>query len=45
MLAQREKARSSKDFKEADRIRGEIEKSGYRVDDGASGPVLIRTTF
>jgi cysteinyl-tRNA synthetase len=45
LLADREKARAAKDFKEADRIRGEIEKSGYRVDDSAKGPVLIRTTL
>jgi cysteinyl-tRNA synthetase len=45
LLAEREKARAAKDFKEADRIRGEIEKSGYRVDDSASGPVLIRTSL
>jgi cysteinyl-tRNA synthetase len=43
LLDQREEARSSKDFKEADRIRGLIEKSGYRVDDKADGPVLIPT--
>jgi cysteinyl-tRNA synthetase len=40
MLARREAARASKDFKEADRIRDEIEDSGYRVDDGPNGPVL-----
>jgi cysteinyl-tRNA synthetase len=45
LLASREKARSVKDFKEADRLRGEIEKSGYRVDDKAGGSVLIRTTL
>ncbi|MFM2330740.1 MAG: cysteinyl-tRNA synthetase [Candidatus Parcubacteria bacterium] len=45
LLAQREKARSLKDFKAADRIRGEIEKGGYRVDDSASGTVLIKTTL
>lgn len=45
MLARREAARASKDFKAADRIRGEIEKSGYRVDDGPHGTVLTRTTL
>jgi cysteinyl-tRNA synthetase len=45
MLANREKARIAKDFSEADRIRGEIERSGYRVDDGPEGPVLITTTL
>lgn len=45
LLARRAAARASKDFKEADRMRGEIEKSGYRVDDGPNGPVLTRTTL
>jgi cysteinyl-tRNA synthetase len=42
MLAYREVARASKDFKEADRIRSDIEKSGYHVDDGPSGTVLTK---
>ena len=42
LLAYREAARAKKDFKTADRIRGDIEKSGYRVDDGPEGPVLTR---
>jgi cysteinyl-tRNA synthetase len=45
MLAKREEARASKDFDAADRIRGEIENRGYRVDDGPNGPVLTRTTL
>ncbi len=45
LLASREIARISKDFSEADRIRGEIEKGGYRVDDGPNGPVLTRRTL
>jgi len=45
MLIRRETARISKDFGEADRIRGEIENSGYRVDDGPKGAVLTRTTL
>ncbi|MFA6414467.1 MAG: cysteine--tRNA ligase [Candidatus Paceibacterota bacterium] len=45
LLARREVARISKDFAAADRIRSEIENSGYRVDDGPNGPVLIRTTL
>jgi len=40
MLARREAARVSRDFKEADRLRSDIERSGYRVDDGPKGPVL-----
>jgi len=45
LLAEREKARSTKDFKEADRLREQIENSGYRVDDGPQGAVLTRGTF
>jgi cysteinyl-tRNA synthetase len=44
LLAERESARARKDFKEADRLRNEIENSGYRVEDGPSGPVLSKTT-
>ena len=42
MLARRGAARASGDFTEADRIRGDIENSGYRVDDGPDGPTLER---
>lgn len=42
MLAEREKARRDKDFASADHLRGEIENSGYRVDDGPNGPVLTK---
>jgi len=42
MLERRGIARSSKDFKEADRIRDDIEKSGYHVDDGPEGPLLTK---
>jgi len=45
MLDAREKARAAKEWSEADRLRNEIEKSGYRVDDGPDGPVLITTTL
>ncbi|HVB20172.1 MAG TPA: cysteine--tRNA ligase [Candidatus Paceibacterota bacterium] len=45
MLARRETARISGDFKEADLIRSDIERGGYRVDDGPNGPVLTRTTL
>ncbi len=45
MLARREAAREEKDFGEADRLRSEIENSGYHVDDGHNGPVLTRTTL
>ncbi len=45
MLERRSAARASGDFRQADRIRGDIEKSGYHVDDGPDGPVLTRMTF
>ena len=45
LLAAREEARHRKDFKEADRIRIEIENSGYHVDDGPEGPVLTPRTL
>jgi cysteinyl-tRNA synthetase len=45
MLAKRAAARASKDFKEADRIRDDMVRSGYRVDDGPEGQVLTPTTL
>ena len=42
MLARREKARTDKDFAAADRLRSDLENSGYRVDDGPNGPVLTK---
>ncbi|MFA6519469.1 MAG: cysteine--tRNA ligase [Candidatus Paceibacterota bacterium] len=45
LLEQREKARTVKDFAAADRLRSELEKGGYHVDDGPNGPVLTRTTL
>ena len=42
MLTNREAARASKDFAEADRLRDEIETRGYHVDDGPEGPILTR---
>ena len=45
LLAKRETARASKNFNEADRMRNDIEKSGYHVDDGPNGPVLTPTTL
>lgn len=45
MLKERKIARAAQNFKEADRIRGDIEHRGYHVDDGPNGPILTRTTF
>jgi cysteinyl-tRNA synthetase len=42
LLARRSAARISRDFKEADRIRSDIESCGYHVDDGPDGPTLQR---
>ena len=42
MLDERENARANKDFAEADRVRNDLERSGYHVDDGPDGPVLTR---
>jgi cysteinyl-tRNA synthetase len=45
MLARREAARAARDFKEADRLRADIEAFGYHIEDATDGPVLIRTTL
>ena len=42
LLREREAARKEKDFDLADRLRKEIEGSGYHVEDGPEGPVLTR---
>ncbi len=44
-LARRDAARERGDFEAADRLRAEIENSGYRVDDGPKGTVLTRKGF
>lgn len=45
LLAKREVARTARDFKMADGIRQEIERRGYRVEDGPEGAVLTRTSL
>ena len=45
LLLKREKARAEKSFADADRLRGEIGKRGYRVEDGPDGPVLTRASL
>ncbi|MBU6323342.1 class I tRNA ligase family protein, partial [Patescibacteria group bacterium] len=42
LLAKRDAARQDRDYAEADRLRGELENSGYRVDDGPSGTIVTR---
>ena len=41
--AVREAARERGDFGEADELREQLENSGYRVEDGPTGPVLTKT--
>ncbi|HWH16288.1 MAG TPA: cysteine--tRNA ligase [Candidatus Paceibacterota bacterium] len=43
LVAERETARESRDFAKADALRIHIEASGYRVEDGPSGPVVTPT--
>lgn len=38
MVREREEARKRKDWKKADKIRKEIEKSGYKIEDTKQGP-------
>ena len=40
LVAQREKARKSRQWQEADRLRQELRKEGYLVEDTAEGPVV-----
>ena len=42
LVARREAARARRDFESADSLRKELEESGYRVEDGAHGPVLTK---
>jgi cysteinyl-tRNA synthetase len=45
LVAQRAEARSARDFAAADRIRAEIEKRGYRVDDGPNGTKIQPSSY
>lgn len=42
LAAEREEARRAGDFQQADQLRTEIEKQGWRVEDTASGPRVYR---
>ncbi len=42
LAGEREKMRQSKDFQKADKIRQEIEKKGYFIEDSESGPQISR---
>ncbi len=43
LLAERENARGARNYARADELREEIEKRGYRVDDGPQGVVVVPT--
>ena len=40
LVAEREKARAEKNWQESDRLRDEIKKLGFQVEDTANGPVI-----
>jgi cysteinyl-tRNA synthetase len=43
LLAERERARSERDFERADEVRRQLAGRGYEVRDTPAGPVLVRT--
>lgn len=45
LMTDRETARSSKDFAEADRLRVELERQGIMLDDGPGGTIWRRATI
>jgi len=40
LVGERETAREKKDWAEADRLRAEVEKLGYQIEDGDKGPII-----
>jgi cysteinyl-tRNA synthetase len=44
LMAEREEARSARDFDRADRLRAELAERGYQVRDTPEGPRLVRGT-
>ena len=42
LLERRERARTERDFEEADRLRDELVARGWDVRDGPDGPELVR---
>lgn len=42
LLQEREAARAAKDWATADRIRDEIQAAGYRIEDSAQGPRVVK---
>lgn len=45
LARQREEARKSKQFEEADRLRGEVEAKGYKLEDTDAGPRVIYSPY
>lgn len=45
LLKKRQEARENKQYAEADKIRTEIERAGYHLDDGPEGPVLTKSAL
>ncbi|OGM12589.1 hypothetical protein A2V80_00045, partial [Candidatus Woesebacteria bacterium RBG_16_39_8b] len=43
LIDEREKLRKENKFKEADEVRKEIEKKGYKVEDSSKGPMVRKT--
>ncbi len=43
LVAERENARKEKDWGRADELRAQISAEGYAVEDGAEGPVIVKT--
>jgi cysteinyl-tRNA synthetase len=42
LAAKREKSRLAKEWNEADRLRAEIEKLGYKIEDTPQGPKILK---
>lgn len=45
LARQREEARKNKQFEEADRLRGEVEAKGYKLEDTNAGPRVIYSPY
>lgn len=43
LVSQRDQARKNKDWKKADEIRNEVEKTGYQIEDTSEGTRVIKT--
>jgi cysteinyl-tRNA synthetase len=45
LLREREQARKEKNWAEADRLRDEVKKLGFIIEDGPQGPSVLRASF